>query len=196
MKTYTLAGGHKSDRDLIIVDIETTSLDTAKALILEVAAINMTTGEELHFAPALPPSWLVRADPAALAINRYFERRLFDEELAKDVTHARYATLVEMLQGNTFGGSNPRFDAAILDRVLAGYNYATPWHHRLADLSAYTAGALGLHPADPPGLDRCCGLLGVINDDPHSALGDARATAECFRRVAPGLAEPGEGGAE
>lgn len=196
MKTYTLADGHKSDRDLIIVDIETTSLDTDKALVLEVAAINMTTGEELHFVPALSSGWATRADPAALAVNRYFERRLFDEELAEEPTRDRYATLVEMLQGNTFGGSNPRFDAAILERVLAGYNLATPWHHRLADVAAYVAGALGLPPTDLPGLDRCCGLLSVINRDPHSALGDARATAECFRRVAPGLAAASEGGAK
>ncbi|NKV08569.1 3'-5' exonuclease [Rhodococcus hoagii] len=172
-----------SDRDLIVVDIETTSLDTERALVLEVAAINTTTGEELHFVPALPPGWMEEADPVSLAINRYFERRLFDEELAEEPTRDRYATLVEMLQGNTFGGSNPRFDAAILDRVLAGYGYATSWHHRLADLAAYTAGSIWLEPTDLPGLDRCCGLLGVENEAPHSALGDARATAKCFERL-------------
>lgn len=173
-----------SDRDLIVVDIETTSLDTEKALVLEVAAINMTTGEELYFVPALPTGWMAKADPVSLAVNRYFERRLFDEELDEAPTHARYAKLVEMLQGNTFGGSNPRFDAAILDRILDGYNYATPWHHRLADLAAYTAGSIWLEPTDLPGLDRCCGLLDVENEAPHSALGDARATAKCFERLA------------
>ncbi|NKT99797.1 3'-5' exonuclease [Rhodococcus hoagii] len=172
-----------STRDLIVVDIETTSLDTEEAVVLEVAAINTTTGVELHFVPALPSGWLTKADPVSLSVNRYFERRLFDEELAEDQTLAYYATLVEMLQSNTFGGSNPRFDAAILARVLDGYGYATAWHHRLADLAAYTAGSIWLEPTDLPGLDRCCGLLGVVNEAPHSALGDARATAKCFERL-------------
>ncbi|BDC71049.1 3'-5' exonuclease [Prescottella equi] len=173
-----------SDRDLIVVDIETTSLDTERALVFEVAAINTTTGEELHFVPALPPGWMEKADPVSLAINRYFERRLFDEELAEEPTRDRYDVLGKMLEGNTFAGSNPRFDAAILDRELARIGWATPWHHRLADLAAYTAGSIWLEPTDLPGLDRCCGLLGVENEAPHSALGDARATAKCFERLA------------
>jgi DNA polymerase-3 subunit epsilon len=166
-------------RDLIVCDLETTGLNTAQHWPLEVAAINILTGEELHFVPFIPASALGGADPQALQVNRYYERGTWKEMLPDlDANRRSYDLLRDMLQGNTLGGSNPRFDAAILQRFVG-----EPWHYRLADLSAYAAGALGVLPGDLPGLDNVCHLLGVTNEDPHSALGDARATAECFRRL-------------
>ena len=165
-----------SGRHLIVVDTETTGLDPARHVPVEVAAINVTTGEELYFVPAVTREQLAAADPRAMQINRYYERGLF-VGAASD-----WDRLFTMLQGNTLAGANPRFDAAML---IAGCpDAAESWHFRLADLSAYTAGALGLDPMDLPGLDRCCDLLGVTNEAPHTAMGDARATAACFQALA------------
>lgn len=168
-----------SDRQLIIVDVETTSLDTASCAILEVAAINPATGETLRFVPKVDRSQLSDAEPEALAVNRYYERKLFKETLSQDETRAEYGRLAIMLRGNTLGGSNPRFDAAVLERKIGDI-----WHHRLADLSAYAAGVLGLSLTELPGLDKVCAALDVVNSEPHSALGDAQATADCFKMLA------------
>lgn len=164
-------------RQTVVVDIETSGL-AANATILEVAAVNLDTGAELHFVPFTPMSVLAGAEPEALAINRYFERRLFSEQLDAEATKNAYQWLKEMLDGNVFAGSNPTFDAGHLAKPLG----ATPWNHRMLDLSAYAAGVLGLS-FELPGLNKVCELLGVVNEDPHSALGDARATAECFRKL-------------
>lgn len=166
-------------RTLIVVDVETTGLDTVNDHILEVAAINTETGAEFRFVPHIDEDVLGNANPYALSINRYYERRVFDDELNRAETNAAFRNLRELLDGNTLGGSNPRFDAAMLARHIG-----EPWHHRLADLSAYAAGALGIEPDEMPGLDEVCELLGVTNDEPHSALGDARATAHCFTELA------------
>lgn len=169
-------------RQLVVVDLETTSLDTGSCSVLEVAAVNVTTGEEFAFAPYVSDEDLHAADPEALAINRYYERRVFARMAAtENSSRVKFQTLSGILSRNTFGGSNPGFDSAILRRqpLMTG-----GWHHRLADISPLTAGALGLDPADLPGLDKCCELLGVVNTEPHSALGDARATADCFRAIA------------
>lgn len=166
-------------RQFVVVDLETTSLDTDICSILEVAAFNEQTGQTLRFVPYIEPQALANAEPIALSVNRYYERRLFEESLSfgPETTRA-FQDLREMLRGNTLGGSNPRFDAAVLGRAIGEV-----WHHRLADLSAYTAGALRLPPTEMPGLEKCCELLGVTNENPHSALGDVMATVECFQAI-------------
>lgn len=196
-------------RKLIIVDTETSGLDPAIHLPLEVAAINTESGETLRFVPYIselriqigrhtqPDADATYAvgDPDALRINRYYEREIYRDMASANDTVGRYRDLWKMLAGNTFGGCNPSFDARML---VAGYRHAVGicnlavtyrewepvWHHRLADLSAYAAPTLGLAPTELPGLHQVCTLLGVTNTAPHTALGDARATADCFREVA------------
>lgn len=180
-------------RDLIVVDVETTGLDPDYHLPIEVAAINMRTGEELYFVPLISPKALGQASGEALQINRYYERGVYKAMVPSGTETANYYDrLWQMLEGNTFGGSNPRFDARILCRGAAipigdpdmnNRPREEVWHHRLADVASYAAGTLALHPAKAPGLADLCQRLGISVDEPHSALGDARATAECFNRL-------------
>lgn len=183
-----------NNRQLIVVDTETTGLVPGRHWPLEVAAVNVATGDEVHFVPALPLGALDHASGEALAINRYFERGLYAQRLTWNATEDRWAQLWQLLAGNTFGGSNPKFDA---DMIVNGYTTAIHggciggtlpgaapvWHYRLADLAAYAAGALGLSPTELVGLADICNRLGVDNEAEHTALGDARATAECFRKL-------------
>lgn len=163
-------------RQLIVVDVETTAL-RRDAAILEIAAINTATGEEFYLVPYVEPAYLAEADREALAINRYYERRLWEHATSSEEENISvYSKLKAVLSGNTLGGCNPAFDADFLKKKTGRV-----WHHRLADLSAYTAGALGLSLTELPGLHKVCELLGVTNEEEHSAMGDARATAECFR---------------
>lgn len=165
-------------RQIIVCDVESTGLGP-NVSILEVAAINLETEAELRFVPFTPMSALSSAEPEALAINRFFERRLFSEMMDAETTKNVYNWLKDMLDGNVLAGSNPKFDAGLLEKVLG----ASPWHHRTPDLATYAAGVLGLPLDDLPGMAKVCELLGVVNEEPHSALGDARATAECFRKL-------------
>jgi DNA polymerase-3 subunit epsilon len=167
-----------SARQLVVCDIEATGL-SYDAIPLEIAAVNVATGEELHLVPFVTMTEIGRADPKALQINRYFERGIRDNMLSPEVTKAGYVQLAEMLRGNTFGGSNPRFDSDMLRGRVT-----TVWHHRLADLAAYAAPYMYRPPTDLPGLADVCQWIGFENTEPHSALGDARATAACFRELA------------
>lgn len=172
-----------TERHLIIINTETTSLDTETCGIVEVAAINAATGDTLRFVPYVPPHVLADANPVALQINGYHERELAAEMLGQADTAEQWDRLRQMLVGNTFGGSNPTFDTALVARHVNRF----VWHHRLADLAAYTAGALGMPPTELPGLDKSCELLGVVNAAPHTALGDAVTTAACFAAIENGV---------
>lgn len=180
-------------RQLIVVDTETTGLIPGTHLPLEVAAVNVTTGEELYFVPKVPKGTFDNASDDALAINRYYERGLYKQRPELwEATDSDYCNLWMMLSGNTFAGSNPAFDAAMVtagfsavrDRGLTPMPFVRePWHHRLADLAAYAGPALLLAPNELVGLAQICERLRVQIDGEHTALGDARATAECFRKL-------------
>ncbi len=178
-------------RQLIVVDTETTGLNPNTAAIIEIAAVNVATGEEVRFVPYVSPDQLAEASPEALHINRYYERALFREMLFSEHTTRAFTDLAVMLEGNTFGGSNPAFDAALVRRYpqpgfIEGdhiHPMGEVWHHRLADLAAYAGPALLLAPNELVGLAQICERLGVQIDGEHTALGDARATAECFRKL-------------
>lgn len=172
-----------SARQLIVVDLETTGLNHTIHKILEVAAINTATDEVIAFVPYISPQDLGMADPYAMQINRYYERGAWRNALTVDASHDQYQRLAEMLRGNTLAGSNPRFDADFLNQQGRNFFDPQPWHHRLADLSAYAAGALGIAPHEAPGLADICERLGVDPGVAHSALDDAKATAECFARL-------------
>lgn len=174
-------------RELIVVDVETTGLDPVRHHVLEVAAINVTTGDELYFVPALPVGALDDADGKALKINGYFSRDVYAHRLDTATSEGYWDQLWDWLDGNTLAGSNPTFDAAMINNAqhwnASGRTTRrqSPWHHRLADLSAYAGAALHLAPNQLAGLAQVCEALNVENGCEHSALGDARATAECFQ---------------
>ncbi|DAZ90097.1 DNA polymerase III, alpha subunit, Gram-positive type [Mycobacteroides abscessus subsp. bolletii] len=167
--------------DLIVVDLETTGLDSDVHSVLEVAAVNVATGQELYFVPHIQSDQMTLADPEALRVNRYYERGVFRKMLKSPADNGpAYRELYDMLKGNRLGGANPRFDA---DMLVKATGYTESWHYRLADVCAYASGALGLDPSDIRGLHDVCVSLSVDAGTEHSALDDARATAECFRRA-------------
>ncbi|RIT33776.1 hypothetical protein D2E98_25830 [Mycobacteroides abscessus] len=166
-------------RQLVVCDIETTGLGPQCAPI-EVAAINVDTGQVLQFVPHVDLS-TVSIEPEAFAINRYFDRGLYQKMLSPAETASMWLKLSAMLRANTFAGSNPAFDSSLVLRELGGA--PPPWHHRLADLAAYAAPALGRDPSELPGLADVLDALKIENRCPHSALGDAEATAKAFVKL-------------
>lgn len=164
-------------RNLIVVDLETTGLGPQCAPI-EVAAINVDTGEVLEFVPYVDLDG-VYIEPQAFAVNRYFERGVFRKMLDRNDTAIAWDDLAHMLGDNTFAGSNPTFDAAVVQRMFG----RPTWHHRLADLAAYAAPALGRDPSELPGLADVLTALKIENRCPHSAVGDAEATAKAFEKL-------------
>ena len=138
---------------LIVVDVETSGLDPLTHDVLEVAAIDLATGEELHFAPTpTRPDWLTAADPEALQVNRYYERGIYAHQVDVETTGRRWATVAKMLEGNILAGANPWFDAAFVDAALRHWGITPARRHQLRDLATYASGILRLDPAKPASL--------------------------------------------
>ncbi|AYR01228.1 DnaE-like DNA polymerase III [Mycobacterium phage KiSi] len=172
-------------RHLIVVDLETTGLHD-EAAPLEVALLNVDTGESMTFVPHVTYGQMEQAQQIALEVNGYFERKLWRDMLTEQQTAVAWSEVQDWLRGNTFAGSNPAFDSAIVARQLVSHG-ATPaetvgrvWHHRLADLAAYAAGKLDVDPAALQGLDDVAERLAVPVAARHTAIGDVLATGLCF----------------
>lgn len=180
-----------SHRHVVVVDIETNGLDLDRHQAIEVAWWNLDTDQRGCFVPAHNISEVLAvADVRALQINRYIDRIPGSVYTQKwiDVLYELIGDLQgEDGEGATLAGSNPRFDAVMLSKLILRANHEhdrefdhEPWHHRLFDLSAYAAGVLGLDYL--PGLAAVCELLGVDPPD-HTADGDVTATGLCFREL-------------
>lgn len=164
-------------RPVVVVDLETTGLNADHHSILEVAAVPLDPDTPpLRFVPHIAPADLHAADPNALAVSRYYERRLFREALTPAATAEAYEQLAAMLTDATLAGANPSFDAGFLARVLLD----RPWHFRLLDLESFAVGAGLGELGRVPSLRSVCESVGITNTDPHTALGDADATARAL----------------
>lgn len=164
-----------AQRDLIIVDVETSGLRSGFDIPVEVAWLDTSTGESSCFVPVHDSDWvLTYGDPRALEINGYRERL---RNAPQDRDEEEFQNLAHRLRGNTMGGSNPTFD---WDMLRGRYGHRIQRHHRLADLAAYAAGALGTPVTNLEGLEAVSTKLKVFNEAPHTAMGDVTATARCF----------------
>lgn len=174
----------------IALDLETTGLDTHHVRPLEIALVDIgavAAGESwpvTTFVPHQSREQLAAADWQALAINRWFERRLFQRMPDSPALNALLAedVLVE-LDGAYIVGANPAFDSAVLWNWLRPYASTDlpPWKFRLFDIEAATMVA---HDLDtPPSLRRCCELWSVELNEAHTAAGDALATAQVFLQL-------------
>jgi hypothetical protein len=186
-------------RNIIVVDVETNGLNIARHQAVEVAWWNLTTDARGWFVPPHNVSEILgKADLKALQVNRYVDR-IAEREQDSDgdgltTLHNQFSVYDEDLATftqHTLAGSNPRLDAAMVNKLFAGSEFLEidPWHYRLLDVGAYAMGALGL--GEVPGLWDVCQALGIPPGD-HSAEADVTATGLCLRA----LMKSAKGGAE
>lgn len=189
------------------VDTETTGLDPERHEIWEVGLI-LPDGQERLW--QLPVD-LSRADPIALNIGRFHDRRA---DMAMKTGHANGDTtyyvgtetfardFVRLTRGLHLVGAVVSFDAERLARLLRVNGQCPMWHYHLIDVEALAAGWLaaqsgpvpiliaganvGLVSGRPPWRsEELSRAVGVNPDDfdRHTALGDARWAKAIYEAV-------------
>lgn len=161
---------------IVFVDVETTGLDPDRHEVWEIAIMTRgkSPGDGLF-------SWQVDADlgladPAALRVNRYYERAEREPEYAPDVAYQ----LANWTRGAYLAAANPAFDAAFLARFLRRNGQCPMWHHRLICVESMAMAALGV--LTPMGLRDSADALDVEYnaDDLHTAAGDVRLARDVY----------------
>lgn len=183
--------------NLAFVDTETTGLDSDRHQIWEMAIITESYEFEAHL-----PVDLARADPMALTIGRFYERRprvapmldpgricrirwgADDKWLSMDQRDIA-ADVARFLDGKHVVGAVPDFDARFLTRWLRANGHAPTWHYHLVCVENLVAGKLGLAP--PWDSSALSAAVGVDRStfDKHTALGDARWAKALYEAVMP-----------
>jgi DNA polymerase III epsilon subunit family exonuclease len=171
------------DTVFTVVDLETTGGWAEQDRILEVGAVRVERGAAVReFSTLLNPEAPIAQFVAYLTGIR-------DEMVATAPRFAEIAeTLLEFLGDSTFVAHNLPFDLGFLNRELvrySGFVLANP------TLCTVRLGRRLLPDLPDRRLDTLAHYYGILIEDRHRALGDARATATLLVRMIGDLAERG-----
>lgn len=143
---------------LCYVDCETTGLDPDRHQVWELAIIVEDPGEDPKEYVWQVPVDLSLADPNALRIGRFYERRLkvnpivnqarmhsvlwpSDEKwTSAGALETTAETVAGLLDGAHMVGATPSFDASFLAPWLRAHGQCPTWHYHLVDIEALAAG--------------------------------------------------------
>lgn len=150
---------------LAFVDTETTGLDPDVHEIWEVGLVV----DETRHSWQLPVD-LSRADPMALRINNYYERRL---PIGQQTDPRGFASDFERLtRDRHLVGCVVSFDEERLRKLLRANGHCPGWHYHLIDVECLVVGQLGISP--PWKSSELSEAIGVpLPTEAHTALGDA-----------------------
>lgn len=161
-------------RKMIFTDTETTGLDRDQHQVVELA---WAVDDEPTTCVVLPHT-LAHAEPRALEINRYYERKLDDEERWDADAVDEF---MRDAGGNVLVGANIAFDA---DRLAKRAGFST-WHYRMLDIESAAMLLLGF--PEPPGLrqikERLTELGFELPHPDHSAAADVETTRAVLRHL-------------
>lgn len=175
--------------NLAFLDTETTGLDPDRHEIWDLAYI--IDGEEKVF--EMDPD-LSKADPFALDIGRFYERRprwhgdIPDPDCTAAGNGWVALQVAHDLKGRHIVGAVPSFDDAFLKRFMAKHQLPVTWHYHLIDVEtlavgflAFEGGAMTL-PWNSEVLSLAVGV-DPLQFERHTALGDARWAKAIYEKI-------------
>jgi len=182
--------GAMKGTDLVFVDIETTGLDPRIQEIIEISVIRVKqlwqSGEKPQFqevaewSAKIRPQNMAVADPAALKVNGYIPSDWKHAIPLKDALEQ----FVEKTEGAIMVSHNVAFDAGFLDENLARLGLPNKMHyHRLDTVSMAFAVLHSTPDVSRYSLVELCKYFNIPIEHAHSALPDARADFELFKKL-------------
>ena len=176
---------------LAFIDTETTGLDPNVHTPWEVAVIQADTDNKGFWTYQTECRQITLthrdetlADKQALEVGDWAERYNHGN-CAEDPAKVA-AWVAEATAGRVLVGSNPAFDEAFLRRLLLQHGHVPQWHYRTVCVTALAAGYLTARgeTVEVPWSSRSLSeQLGVTNDNPHTAVGDAAWALGLWHRI-------------
>ena len=177
---------------MIVVDTETTGIDSDRHSIVSIGAVDFLHPERRFYEECRIWDGAIISDEA-LAINGYTREQVTDpnkqsvEELLR-----RFVTWVEESEGHTVMGQNPIFDLSFLDESAERYHIQLPFPHRSLDQHSICFAHMIARGITPPTIKKHSGLnsdlimeyVGIPSEPkPHIAINGALYEAEAFSRL-------------
>jgi DNA polymerase III epsilon subunit family exonuclease len=168
--------------NLAFIDIEATGLDVNKHEIIEIGCVLTTPNLEVieEFELKVKPERIEDADPVSLKVNGYEESRWIFAQTLPDAMKV----LAPKIEGAIMVGHNMPFDLSFLDAAFSKIGLKNPLHyHRLDTISIAWAKLHREADLEHFSLRELCVRFGIKNENAHTALSDARATYELYKKL-------------
>ena len=176
--------------DLAFVDIETTGLDSRVHEIIEIAVVRVrqiwvkdekpTFEKIFEWSAKIKPQHLEVADPVALRINGYIASDWAENVPLEDALNQ----LAEKTDGAIMVAHNVAFDSSFIEEQFARHNIKNKMHYHRLDTVSFAFGKLAENAeVGRYSLGELCKYFGIVNERAHSALSDARADFELFKKL-------------
>jgi DNA polymerase-3 subunit epsilon len=169
------------ERNLAIVDTETTGLLTENHEIIEVAGIiyDRKTDRVLdEWEEKIAPRKIETADPEALKINGYIN----NPELYKANIKPTMLKFNNLVKDCIIVGVNIQFDLNFLEKAMKEFSIEPSWdRHRRIDLMSMAWAYVQDLQLAGLGLRNLCDHFNLSNEGQHTALIDCRRTLSVYR---------------
>jgi len=166
---------------LSFVDLEMTGLEAQKHEIVEVGLVKVSP-VDLSIIETweikVRPEHLETADADALAISGYKPEEWKD---AADLAEVM-KILSEKMHDTVLAGWNTAVDYSFLDAAVTKTGIPLEINSRIFDVNAYASGKLGFRFGEK-GLSTLSAELGISLENHHTALADAMACYEVYKKV-------------
>jgi DNA polymerase-3 subunit epsilon len=164
------------------IDIETTGLNLLKHEIIEIGCVLATSTLEVieEFELKIKPEHIEDADPIALKVNHYNSNdweKAYDLEEAIKIFSSKVTDCIMV-------GHNVAFDAGFLEYTFNKIQIQNTMHyHKLDTISLAWAKFHNDPNIEHLSLRELCIHFDIKNERAHSALPDARATFELYKKL-------------
>ena len=164
------------------IDIETTGLNVLENEIIEIGCVLTTPQLEVieEFELKIKPEHIENADPISLKISHYDPKNW---ELAHTLSEAM-EILSTKVKDHIMVGQNIAFDSGFLEYAFLKTQKSNPMHyHKLDTISIAWAKLFKNSDLKHFSLREMCLRFGIKNENAHTALADARATFELYKKL-------------
>jgi DNA polymerase-3 subunit epsilon len=168
--------------DLAFIDIETTGLDMTKHEIIEIGVVVTTPKLKIieKFELKIKPENIENADPISLKISHY---NLTDWREAGSLKDSM-KIFSKKVKDCIMIGQNVAFDFSFLEYAFLKTELKNNMHyHKLDTISMAWAKLNKNKDITHFSLRELCIYFGIENKNPHSALSDAYATYELYKKL-------------
>ncbi|MCX6751636.1 MAG: 3'-5' exonuclease [Candidatus Nomurabacteria bacterium] len=168
--------------NLAFIDIETTGLDIIKHEIIEIGVVITTPKLRVieKFELKIRPKHIENAELISLKITHYNKKdwqEAFSLEEAIQIFSKKVKDCIMV-------GQNVSFDSGFLEYNFAKLKIKNTMHYyKLDTISIAWAKFHKTRSFEHFSLREMCKLFNIINEHPHSALSDAYATYELYKKL-------------
>lgn len=164
------------------IDIETTGLNLLSQEIIEIGCVLATESLEVieEFELKVKPEHIENANTVALRVNHYYPSGWKDAQNLKAVMKI----FSEKVKDCIMVGHNVAFDAGFLEFAFNKTNIQNTMHYHKFDTVSIAWAKMHKDPElEHFSLRELCARFGIKNEHAHSALPDARATYELYKKL-------------